>query len=85
MTGSVVTSRRARRELLLVGGAALVSMLLSPITVIWAVVLGVPVAVVAWIVSRSGSSRARTVALVATGVVVGTLPYFALAGLLTLG
>ncbi len=73
MTDTVPARRTAWSDLLTVGGAALVSMVLSPITVVWAVVLGVPVALLGWLLRR------RTLWLVAVGVLLGTVPYFALA------
>jgi len=75
----VPVERTARADLLTVGVAALVSMVLSPITVIWAVVVSVPVALASWILSRTVWPRARTVWLAALGVLLGTVPYFVLA------
>jgi hypothetical protein len=73
MTSTVPAGRTARSDLLILGGAAFVSMVLSPITAVWAVVLGVPVALLGRLLRR------RTLWLVASGVLLGTVPYFALA------
>jgi hypothetical protein len=47
--------------------------------VIWAVVLGVPVGLAGWVLSRTVWPSARPVWLAAAGVVLGTVPYFAIA------
>ncbi len=79
MDTAVATDRPAHRDRWIVGIAALVSLLLSPITVIWAVGLGVPVGVAGWVLSRTVWPSARPVWLAAAGVVLGTVPYFAIA------
>jgi hypothetical protein len=76
--GAIDPARRApRREAAVVGVAAGVSLLLSPITAVWAIVLGVPVALLAWGIDRlAHQPAARTVMLIALGVVLGAAPYF---------
>ncbi len=74
--------RLPRRDVVLVASAATVSLLLSPFTAIYALMLGVPLALVAWALSLGGRRpAARTAALIALGVVLGALPYIA-AGLI---
>ena len=80
MNNAVPVRRSGRADALIVGASALVSLLLSPITVIWAVVVGLPVALVAWALSRTVWPRARVLWLVAVGALLGTIPYFVLAG-----
>lgn len=77
------SSRRLpRRDVILVGCSALVSLLLSPFTAIWAVLLGAPIALICWALSRGGRvPAARTAMLIAFGVGLGSIPYIA-AGLL---
>jgi hypothetical protein len=61
-------------------GAAIASLLLSPITAVWAVALGFAMSVVGLLVLRTGSAGQRPLLLYAgIGVVLGTLPYFLLA------
>jgi ABC-type spermidine/putrescine transport system permease subunit II len=77
------SGRLSRRDVVLVGAAAAVSLLLSPFTAIYAVLLGVPVALVGWALSRGGRRpAARRMSLLAVGVALGAVPYIA-AGLLT--
>jgi len=60
--------------------AALASLLLSPITAVWAVALGFALSVAGLLVLRTGSPGQRPLLLYAgIGVVLGTLPYFLLA------
>jgi hypothetical protein len=62
--------------------AAIVSLLLSPITAVWALAVGAVVSAVAWVVHRTTHGRgSRIVLLVALGVFAGALPYI-LAGVL---
>jgi hypothetical protein len=67
------------RDWIAFGVVAVISVVLSPITAVWAVLLGL-VLVVAGSASRwSGLGWGPAVALVGAGMVAGTLPYFALA------
>lgn len=84
MAGKTLTAapggtRMARRDRTVVAVAAVVSLILSPVTAVWALVIGVPAALVAWLLLRAGQTSARTAALVSAGVVLGTLPYYLLA------
>lgn len=76
MTDTAPARRSTLGDVLTVVPAALLSLLLSPIIVIWALVLGVPAALLGWSMSRRGSTRGRSMMLVAVGVLLGTLPYF---------
>lgn len=81
-TANRSSRRLPRRDVILVGSSALVSLLLSPFTAIWAVVLGAPVALFGGALSRGGRrSGARTALLIAVGIMLGAIPYIA-AGLL---
>ena len=63
--------------------AAAVSLLLSPITAVWAIVVGVPAALLASGLDRAMRRRwTRTVLLIALGVVLGAVPYFLAAALI---
>jgi hypothetical protein len=67
------TTRSALRYIV---PAALVSLLLSPITAVWAFVLGgIVAAIAAFIHSRTRGGGSRTVLFVALGVFAGALPY----------
>ena len=68
------------RDVLTVVAAAVASMLLSPVIVAYAIVLGTPVAVAGWVLARrTGRGWARRCWLVAAGVVLGAIPYLLLA------
>lgn len=71
--------RTVRRDTIVLGVAALVSLLLSPLTAVWALVLGVPAVAVGWLLAGAGTPWARGMVLVAAGVLLGTVPYYVLA------
>lgn len=75
--------RISRRDAWVVGSAALASLLLSPIVAVWAVGIGVPALLLGWVLQRAApSAAARTLTLVAAGVVLGALPYFVAAAVI---
>ncbi len=76
MTDTAPARRSILGDVLTVVPAALLSLLLSPIIVIWALVLGVPAALLGWSLTRRGSAGGRSMMLVAVGVLLGTVPYF---------
>ena len=72
-------ARRRPRGLAALAAAAAASLLLSPITAVFAVVLGVPLALTGWVLARAtGRPAARTVAMVGAGLALGAVPYFLL-------
>ncbi len=75
--------RISRRDATVIAVAAVASLLLSPITVVWAVALGVPAALLGWALERwAPSAASRTPLLVAVGVVLGALPYLIVAAVI---
>jgi hypothetical protein len=73
--GPVARRRPRHRRYVLVAGV--LSLLLSPATAVWAVVVGVPLVVVGALTARSGAGG--VVLAVGAGVLLGVVPYFALA------
>ena len=70
------TAARADGRLTL--AAALVSLVLSPITAVWALVVGVPLAL-GGIVTAGRLPAGRVALALGLGLLLGTAPYFVLA------
>lgn len=73
-----------QRRLLLVSAAA--SLVLSPLTAVWALVVGPLLVLIGWAGGRNRSderSRATSLFWVGLGILLGVLPYFLLAALQT--
>ena len=76
-------STRARRlspgDVVTLTTALIVSLLSSPLTAIYAVVIGIPFALVAWVLHRiTRRSGARILSLATAGVVLGAISYLLL-------
>jgi len=65
-----------RRGAAILVAAAFVSFMLSPVTAVFALVLGPLLALVVWPFALLGSVGARQVLFLAAGVILGALPYF---------
>ena len=58
------------------GVVAVISVVLSPITAVWAVLVGLVVVLTGWTARWSGLGWGNPVALAGAGMAAGTLPYF---------
>ena len=72
--------RLTRQEVVLLGVSAVTGLLLSPFIAVWALVICAPLAILTGALTiRNRRSLLWTVSLIASGIVLGVVPYFVLA------